>query len=156
MRDKARLFSLVFLIVFFITPQAAFAVGPQAKEIEQLLICPACTDTGMTVDYCPDGVAAGIRNQVEQKLATGQSKEQIVKDYVAEYGSALLAEPLKSGSGLLAWVMPAVGITVGVGLVLFLLKRRGKAQQHQTPDTNRDLLENDWQEKLDKELKKYV
>jgi hypothetical protein len=36
MRDKARLFSLVFLIVFFITPQAAFAVGPQAKEIEQL------------------------------------------------------------------------------------------------------------------------
>ncbi len=110
-------------------PAAASAVAPQfsLSDIEGELMCPTCQSR---LDLSHSPAADRIRRFVEEKRRQGWSKEQVKDALVADFGPAVLAAPPAAGFGLVAWLVPGVGILVGVMLILsagVLWRRRAQA-----------------------------
>jgi cytochrome c-type biogenesis protein CcmH/NrfF len=61
--------------------------------------------------------------KVDQHIAKGETDEQILQAFVQEYGSAVYAEPPKSGFSLVAWAMPSVYLLIGAVVVIFVILR---------------------------------
>jgi cytochrome c-type biogenesis protein CcmH len=105
------------------TPQVPVS-SADVSAIARKLNCPVCQ--GYTLQDCPLQVCAQMRNLIRQRLAAGESEQQVVDAFVTEYGPQVLNAPPTRGFFLTAWVLPVVAFLVGaVGVVLFL-RRPGK------------------------------
>lgn len=112
-------FSLLFLIFAITHPLTAQEEKPitddEVNKIAKQLFCPTCEST--PVDVCPTQACADWRALIRQKLEAGESEEQILQYFSETYGPESLAEPPRSGFGLVAWIAP-VCLVLG-GLIWF-------------------------------------
>lgn len=113
-----RTIALVASLLLLTTPvQAAEAVDDIARE----LMCQCgCT---MIVYNCDCGTADQMRGVIREKLDGGQTKQQILDYFVGQYGETVLSAPTKEGFNITAWIMPFVGLAVGIGIVYLVLTR---------------------------------
>ncbi len=96
------------------------SLDEQAQQIDQSLMCPVCP--GETIDQSQVELAKQMRAQVREKVAAGESRQQILDYFVARFGEDVLAAPPKQGANLVAWVVPGAGLATS-GAVLFLVLR---------------------------------
>ena len=97
----------------------------RAQGIDRSLMCPVCPSE--TVDQSQVPLAKQMRAIIREKLAAGDSRQEILDFFVSRYGEGVLAAPPKSGFNLLVWTMPLVGILAGgVTLTLVLRAMRGR------------------------------
>ncbi len=61
--------------------------------------------------------------EVIEALNQGQSEKEILQSYIAEYGQAALRTPAADGSGIIAWITPALGFLLGAVIVGFGIKK---------------------------------
>jgi cytochrome c-type biogenesis protein CcmH len=127
--------------IAFLCVLVAFACGPlltaqvgysqRAKQIGMHLKC-MCRGCDMSAGGCahPGGAFSGpcdtakaMLKEVDQHLAKGESEQQIIDAFVAEYGTVVYVEPPKKGFGLVAWLMPVFYSLVGFGLVIFVVRK---------------------------------
>jgi cytochrome c-type biogenesis protein CcmH len=101
----------------------------RAKEIGGKLLCgigtPLC-DCKQILTQCNHvgcRNSAGMLKTLDAAIARGDSETSIVQGFVAEFGTAVLSEPSKSGLNLLAWYLPAATLFAGLLLVLFVISR---------------------------------
>ncbi|MFN8535344.1 MAG: cytochrome c-type biogenesis protein [Dehalococcoidia bacterium] len=101
---------------------SAFAQDPthDAFTLYRELKCPIC-DTSL--EASDTQIANQMKDLIREKLAAGESPEQIKSYFVERYGESILVAPPKAGGSLAAWVMPAVGLIVGAGIVVAALRR---------------------------------
>ena len=92
----------------------------RAQEIDRSLMCPVCPSE--TVDQSQVELAKQMRVIIREKLVAGESRQEIFDFFVARYGESVLAAPDKSGFNLLVWVMPGVGLVMGIGVLLLALR----------------------------------
>ena len=71
----------------------------------------------------PCDTAKYMLKEVDEHLAKGESQQQIIDAFVAEYGSVVYVEPPKKGFGLVAWLMPVFYSLVGLALVVFVVRK---------------------------------
>jgi len=145
---------LVGIFLVNISPVLASA----QSDIENGLICPACFDDGMTVAACADSTAQQIKEEVRQKLASGQTKDQIMNTYVAQYGEKILTSPPKKGFNLLAWVIPFSGIVLGGALIYLALSKwvKGPGLRKGQAKTKPGVLDDYYDARVEEEYKKYL
>ena len=90
-------------------------------------MCPTCKTT---LDQSSAPIADRIRQFISARIAAGDTKSEIKRKLVAQFGPAVLAEPSKHGFNLLAWVLPFVGARARGGGArragLALVARRGE------------------------------
>ncbi|MBI4233792.1 MAG: cytochrome c-type biogenesis protein CcmH [Chloroflexi bacterium] len=95
----------------------------RAQEIDRSLICPVCP--GETIDQSQVELAKQMQAMVREKLAAGDSREQILAFFAERYGERVLAAPPKHGFSLAAWLIPPVVLLAGgIGLVLAVRRMR--------------------------------
>src|SRR2546423_8816524 len=104
--------SLLFsLILGFSTP-----VWSQSwQDVAGDLMSPACP--GRTLLNCTSSQAEQWRELIRQKLAKGESKEQILQYFVDISGEAILAAPPKKGFALTVWLLPLFVVINGAVLI---------------------------------------
>ena len=98
--------------------------APSPADLEAELVCPTCKTT---LDQSDAPVARRMKQIIREQLAAGATEEEIKAKLVADFGPGVLAEPPKSGFGLLAWVVPLglLGVgAVGVGAIAWSWSRR--------------------------------
>jgi len=93
----------------------------RTREIASNLECPVCTN--LSVADSPSDLATEMRGVIRQKLAEGQSREQIEAYFVSRYGEQVLREPPRSGFALLVWVWPYMMIAIGAVVLLLGVRR---------------------------------
>jgi cytochrome c-type biogenesis protein CcmH/NrfF len=125
---------LAFVLSMALVPLVAVnlhAYSDRAKDIGMHLKC-MCRGCDMSAGGCshpggafsgPCETAKGMLNDVDARLAKGETQEQIIQDFVNQYGAIVYVEPPKRGFGLVAWVMPFFYVILGVGLVVFVIKK---------------------------------
>jgi cytochrome c-type biogenesis protein CcmH len=100
---------------------SAPAWGQAWQDIAGDLMSPACP--GRTLLNCTSGQAEQWRELIRQKLAQGESKEQILRYFVEVGGEGILAAPPKQGFALTAWLLPLFVMLNGAGLIVVLTRR---------------------------------
>ncbi|HEV8200836.1 MAG TPA: cytochrome c-type biogenesis protein CcmH [Candidatus Polarisedimenticolia bacterium] len=103
-------------------PAAGAAREPDALKVEEGLMC-YCGCTDLTVRTCNCGVAAEIKSDIRDRLAAGQSPDDVIGAYVARYGAQIRSAPSRRGFDLLAWWMPFIAVFAAGTLVVSLIRR---------------------------------
>jgi cytochrome c-type biogenesis protein CcmH len=110
------------VIALSIAPTLAAAdLEREAHAIEAMLIAPCCFSQQVSVHR--SAAADDVRRDIRARLTAGQTREQILAAYVAQYGTRVLAEPPKAGFALTLYVLPAVLLFASIGLVVMVLRR---------------------------------
>jgi cytochrome c-type biogenesis protein CcmH len=103
-------------------PAAATRVDEQTvHEVASQLRCVVCQS--LSVADSPSETANQMRTIIRERLAAGDSPEQVRAYFVEKYGDWILLSPPKSGFTLLVWVVPFVGLGIGLVLVAIVIRR---------------------------------
>ncbi|MBI2856124.1 MAG: cytochrome c-type biogenesis protein CcmH [Chloroflexi bacterium] len=97
-----------------------------AQAIDKSLMCPVCPSE--TIDQSQVEIAKQMRAMVREKLAQGESREDILQFFADRYGPGVLAEPPKHGFNLLVWVIPPVLLALGSGILAMAVHAMRKTQ----------------------------
>lgn len=92
------------------------------KEAAEMLRCPTCQ--GLSILNSDAQFSLEMKNIVEQKIAAGWDKEQIMTFFVDRYGTWIMRTPPKEGISLFAWLLPLVLLIVGPLVVWFIFWRK--------------------------------
>jgi cytochrome c-type biogenesis protein CcmH len=123
----------LLLTAFAATPLFTLPVAAQqtdrAKKIGGKLVCgvgtPLCDCKQILTECnhvgCPN--SAGMLKTLDKKVAQGDPEESILQAFVLDFGTAVLAEPPKSGFNLIAWFLPGFYLVAGAILVVFVISR---------------------------------
>ena len=138
----------------------AFGATPkQIKEVaaDLVCLCGSCNRESLATCICTD-FAVPQRQVIGRLLVQGQTKEQIVATYVADYGEMALAVPPASGFNIMAWVAPFALLLGGVFLVRRVLlgwrRPAATAPSSATPQPQK-ALEDERRQRLERDIERY-
>lgn len=145
-----RLFAALAVTCAFVVPTAVSAAEPpRAADLEAELVCPVCETT---LDQSDAPVAQRMKTFIRERIAAGDSEQEIKDALVDEFGAGVLATPPKSGFGLLAWLLPLGALAAGaiaVGLLVRTWSRRRAPPGPEPP------LDPELEQRVDEELARF-
>ena len=97
-----------------------------AIRLDKQIMCPVCPSE--TLNQSQATLAKQMRAIIRERLAAGQSPEQVSGYFVSVYGESVLAEPPASGVGLAVWLVPPAGLAVGIAALALALKSMRRPQ----------------------------
>jgi cytochrome c-type biogenesis protein CcmH len=135
------------MTVLAIVLALVFAAPPTLSDIEDEVVCPTCQTT---LDQSNAPVADRMRAYIRERIAAGDSKEEIKAKLVAQFGERVLAEPAKRGFDLLAWLLPLAGVLLAAGVVGAVAWRWSRSPRAAEPPLPADV-----ERRLDDELARF-
>ena len=113
------------LLVIAALPAPPLGAAPVSEEtvheIGAQLRCVVCQS--LSVADSPSETANQMRGIIRERLAAGETPEQVKAYFVEKYGLWILLAPPREGFNLLVWVVPFVALGAGLVLVLLLVRR---------------------------------
>jgi cytochrome c-type biogenesis protein CcmH len=128
--------SLLLALALVVAAPVAQAQTPgdelerEAQNIDRMIMCPVCP--AETIDQAQVEISFQMRAVVREMLAEGSTRGEILDYFVDRYGADILAAPPKSGTSLVAWILPIVGVAAGLAGV-FLVIRAMTGRQRPIP-----------------------
>lgn len=105
----------------------------QQSDIEERLTCQCgCGLTVATCDHLQCGFGIPAKQKIARELAAGRDGEDILADYVAEYGEKILSSPVATGFNLMAWIAPYAGLFIAGLMVFGVVWRWGRKPEDET------------------------
>lgn len=106
------------------------ALEARAREVSKDLRCVVCQN--QSIDDSDSGIAKKMRVLVRERIAKGDSNQE-VKDYlVSRYGDFVLLKPPMKAKTLVLWFGPALMVIIGlVGIIFYYRRRNAQAAQNQ-------------------------
>ena len=136
---------LLALTMMVAMATAAYAVQPdeimsdpaketRARDLSRELRCMVCQNQSIDDSEAP--LARDLRLLVRERIAAGDSDQQVLDFLVARYGEFVLLKPRFELQTLLLWLIPPL-VLGGGGLALWFQGRRrsrsGSGADHSTP-----------------------
>jgi cytochrome c-type biogenesis protein CcmH len=122
-----------------VRPVTAADNSALVRDIEEKIRCTCGCNlsvyTCRTTDFeCT--VSPAMHQVVLQRLASGLTEAQVLASFQQQYGEMIFMEPPKHGFNLLAYLMPFVGLAIGLGLVGGVVRHWFHARQSEPgPET---------------------
>lgn len=105
------------LVVGALDQAGARTEEERAQAIAETIQCPACS--GQSVAGSNASSAQAIRAEIAERVADGETDDEIRAYFASRYGDEILLNPPSSGAGAVVWVAPVVALAVAsVGLAL--------------------------------------
>ena len=100
------------------------ALEKRARDLSAGLRCLVCQN--QSIDDSDAELARDLRVLVRERIATGDSDEDVIKFVVSRYGEFVLLKPTLSLRTILLWGAPVSLLGGGLLVVLFGMKRGRK------------------------------
>ncbi len=119
----------VLALTLPVAPAAVGAVQPRASltDVENDVMCVACHEP-LAVAESPQAYAE--RDYIRSLIGQGETKAQIERALVAQYGPAVLGRPPAHGFNLTVYILPPALVLIGAAVLAFTLpkwRRRSRA-----------------------------
>jgi cytochrome c-type biogenesis protein CcmH len=98
---------------------------PTTKAIADGLICQ-CGGCNFPVGTCNHEQCASrddMKAMAQKEIEAGKDEAAIFQDFVLRYGVKVLATPPASGFNLSVWILPVVGVVLGLAVAIVLARR---------------------------------
>jgi cytochrome c-type biogenesis protein CcmH len=106
---------------------AAPTLDDQVYAIANDLMCPVCS--GQTVADSNSELAGQMRQIIRDRLLAGQSRDEIIAYFVAQFGEGVLASPRPHGGGLVLWLSLPAALVAGLLVIRHFVRRSPAAAQ---------------------------
>ncbi len=124
---------VVTLVVLVTRSQPSSSPRARAERLTHQLACPECQ--GESVADSNSVSSRAMREDIPRRIAAGETDPEIRAAYVSKYGEKVLRTPANSGIGLVAWVVPAVALFLGLAGIALTLRRWSRTPRlPATPD----------------------
>ena len=133
-------------------PALASDAHPTLAELEGQIMCPICHTT---LDQSNSAAAQRIKAFIVRRIRAGDSKSEIERRLVSDFGPAILAEPPKRGFDLLAWLLPIGGLGAGAVAVGFAAWRWTRSREPEPALAAAGPLDPALERRLDDELRRF-
>ena len=138
---RVSLLRAVAVTLVLLSPVAAHAVQPdeimkdpaqetRARELSRELRCMVCQN--QSIDDSDAPLARDLRLLVRERIAAGDSDNQVIKFLVDRYGEFVLLKPRLLPQTWLLWGLPPLVLVTGA-LALILQARRRSASANAAP-----------------------
>jgi cytochrome c-type biogenesis protein CcmH len=114
-------FVAVVALVLTTAPSTATAQS-RIAHLESLVKCPACEDISVAQSNATSAIA--VRNEIAQRVRSGDSDSQILTSLESRYGTSILLSPPTSGIGALLWLVPVAALLALAVAGVRLARRR--------------------------------
>jgi cytochrome c-type biogenesis protein CcmH len=97
----------------------------EVNDVASELYCPICEN--VPLDVCPTQACADWRAEIRELLEQGYTDEEVQEYFVDRYGVRVMGEPPKTGFTSLVWILPYIGLGIGLlvlGIVLYRMSSR--------------------------------
>ncbi len=118
---------LTVMILVFLTVSLARADSRRTPTYEsigdQVMCLCGCV---ATLNHCPHhdcSTVAEMRPFIQKEIDSGKDERTILQDLADRYTVRVLAAPPAKGFNLAAWILPALGLFVGLFAVLVIARR---------------------------------
>lgn len=109
------------------------SLNARVMHIASEVRCPVCE--GQSAAQSQAAASIQIRDQIRQKLSSGESEQQILAGLVSSYGAGILEKPEAKGVGVVVWVVPVIAVVLaGGGLVLAFRRWGSRSRPSGEPD----------------------
>lgn len=115
-----RLLVLAWVLALTLTASAQ-EVDVRAQRVASKLRCPVCQNE--SVADSQSELSAQMRTLIREKLAAGETEDQIIRYFVSRYGEWILLEPPRQGVLWFVWLAPAAALLGGATVVIAYLRR---------------------------------
>lgn len=117
---------LLFAMVLVAAVSRADEARPTVEAVSERVMC-LCGCVA-TLNHCPHpesecAMRAEMTKLIKTQIAGGKTEEAILQDFVERYGVKVLAAPPGSGFNLAAWVLPGLGLILGLACVMVIVRR---------------------------------
>ncbi|GAP63479.1 cytochrome c-type biogenesis protein CcmH [Ardenticatena maritima] len=113
---------LVLLLGIATETKAQTPTADEVNAVAAELYCPLCA--GLRLDVCELKVCEDMRQEIAERLAAGQTPEEIKAYFAEQYGPKVLGAPEKKGWGWLVWLFPIVlALAAGLGVLWWWRQR---------------------------------
>jgi cytochrome c-type biogenesis protein CcmH len=147
-----RLVAALALALVLAAPASASERHPTLGELEGEVMCPTCKTT---LDQSTAPIADRIRQFISTRIAAGDTKSEIKRKLVLQFGPSVLAEPSKHGFNLLAWVLPFAGIGLGAIALGALAWHWSRGRGPGPAEPGRPTLDPELERRVDEELSRF-
>lgn len=93
----------------------------RATRLATELRCPVCQ--GLSIQDSPSPLALQMKDLIRTQVGRGYTDEQVRGYFVSKYGEWVLLEPRASGFNLLVYILPALALLAGIGLLVVAVRR---------------------------------
>ena len=146
-----RSLAVLVLALVLAAPAAASEQHPTLNELEGEVMCPICHTT---LDQSDSAAAQRIKAYISRRIQAGDSKSEIKRQLVADFGPAILAQPSTHGFALLAWLLPIVGVLVAAAAVGYAAWRWSRAREPAPALAGGVVLDPELDRRIDDELRR--
>jgi hypothetical protein len=124
---KSRLATALVIGALFAasTALAASVRQPTLESIGNQVMC-VCGGCVAPLGQCPHldcGTKAEMKAYIQKEIADGKDETAILQDLTLRYGVQVLTAPPVKGFNLAVWMLPGVGLLVGLAVVVVVVRR---------------------------------
>ena len=143
------------LLLFAVTSVVSAAtvdeqtIDIRTREIAKTLRCTVCQSESVFESQAP--LAQQMRQVIRERIAQGQSDDEIRAYFLSRYGDYILMEPRKTGLTWLLWAGPFLLLFIGSGF-LYRTLMRWVAQTASAPQKEIPPLDDLSRQRIEQEL----
>jgi cytochrome c-type biogenesis protein CcmH len=119
-----KLFALIACALVVAPLAVAGERHPTLGELEGEVVCPTCHTT---LDQSSSPIARRMKVFITTRIRAGDTKSEIERKLVAQFGPEVIAKPSKHGFDLIAWLLPLLLVAGGAAAVAVAAWRWRKA-----------------------------
>jgi hypothetical protein len=98
---------------------------PTVESVGNQVMC-TCGGCVAPLNQCPMlecAEKAEMRAFIKKEIADGKDETAILQDISIRYGVQALTAPPAKGFNLAVWILPGIGLLVGLGIVVVIVRR---------------------------------
>jgi cytochrome c-type biogenesis protein CcmH len=144
--------AFLLLLVLALAPGAAASEShPTLGELEGEVICPTCHTT---LDQSSSPIAARMKVFIAARIRAGDTKSEIERKLVAQFGPEVIAKPSRHGFDLVAWLLPIV-LLIGGAVAVAVAVWKWRSGPGRAPAPPVEPLEPELERRVDEELARF-
>ena len=156
---SARRFINILVLALALASIAMAAQSPADIEhdIGNKVYCLCgCVTSLNTCPHLNCEVKAEMQKIIRADLSQGKTEPEILQDLVDRYGEKVLAAPPPRGFNLTAWILPSVGLLIGLFLAVTFVRRWLRPAVQTAAPSGGPRPDESVRAAVEEEMKKYV